>query len=117
MKYVDGFVLAVPRKKLAAYKKLAKMGCKVWLDHGALEYRECIGDDMSVKWGMPFPRAIKLKKDETVMFSWIVFKSRADRDRINAKVMQDPRLSSMGKEIPFDVKRMMYGGFKILVTS
>ncbi len=117
MNYVDGFVLAVPKKKLAAYKRLAQLGCKVWLEHGALEYRECTGDDLNVKWGMTFPRALKLKKSETAVFSWIVYKSRADRDRINARVMKDPRMASLGKEMPFDMKRMLYGGFKVLVSS
>jgi len=117
MNYVDGFVLAVPKKKLAAYKRLAQLGCKVWLEHGALEYRECTGDDLTVKWGIQFPRLIKLKKNETLLFSWIVYKSRGERDRINAKVMKDPRMSSLGTEMPFDMKRMAFGGFKVLVSG
>ena len=90
---------------------------KVWKDHGALEYRECVGDDLNVKMGLPFPRLVKPKAGETVVFSWIVYKSRAHRDRVNAKVMKDPRLNAMmdPKNSPFDYKRMVYGGFKVLV--
>jgi uncharacterized protein YbaA (DUF1428 family) len=89
---------------------------KIWREHGALEYRECAGDDLKVKWGMPFQRLMKLKRGETVVFSWIVFKSRAHRDRVNAKVMKDPRLAAMAhKSMPFDIKRMAYGGFKTVV--
>ena len=93
------------------------MAGKVWREHGALEYRECIGDDLDVEMGVPFPRMVKLKPGETVVFSWIVYKSRAHRDRVNAKVMKDPRLAEMmdPKAMPFDVKRMGYGGFKIIV--
>jgi len=117
MAYVDGFVLAVPKSKLKAYQKLARAAGKVWREHGALEYRECAGDDLKVKWGMPFPKVAKAKTGETVVFSWIVFKSRAHRDRVNAKVMKDPRLAEMmdPKSMPFDMKRMAYGGFEVLV--
>jgi uncharacterized protein YbaA (DUF1428 family) len=116
MRYVDGYVLPVPRKNLPAYRNIARKAGKIWREHGALEYRECAGDDLKVKWGMPFPRALKLKRGETVVFSWIVFKSRADRDRVNAKVMKDPRLKDMDpKTMPFDVKRMVFGGFKTIV--
>jgi uncharacterized protein YbaA (DUF1428 family) len=116
MSYVDGFVLPVPKKSLQAYRRMAQKAGKVWRDHGALEFRECAGQDLKVKMGVPFPRMIRLKPSETVMFSWIVFKSRADRDRVNAKVMKDPRLAKMMKApMPFDVKRMAYGGFKVLV--
>jgi len=117
MKYVDGFVLPVPKKNLAAYRRMSKKAGKIWREHGALDYRECVGDDLNVKWGLPFPRGIKIKRGETVVFSWIVYKSRAHRDRVNAKVMKDPRLAEMGdpKNMPFDCKRMMYGGFKTLV--
>jgi uncharacterized protein YbaA (DUF1428 family) len=117
MRYVDGYVLPVPRKNLAAYRRIARKAGKIWREHGALEYRECAGDDLKVKWGMPFPRALKLKRGETVVFSWVVFKSRADRDRVNAKVMKDPRLKALdpAKVMPFDIKRMVYGGFKVLV--
>jgi uncharacterized protein YbaA (DUF1428 family) len=116
--YVDGYVVPVPKKNVQAYRKMAQKAGKVWRDHGALEFRECIGDDLDVKFGTPFRRAIKLKPSETVMFSWIVFKSRAHRDRVNAKVMKDPRLASMDeKEMPFDARRMLWGGFKTLVES
>jgi uncharacterized protein YbaA (DUF1428 family) len=116
MSYVDGFVIPISKKNVAAYKRMAQLGSKIWRDHGALEYRECIGDDLEIKMGLPFPRAIKLKRGETVIFSWIVYKSRAHRDRVNAKVMKDPRLANMDpKSMPFDMKRMTYGGFKVLV--
>ena len=119
MNYVDGFVLAVPKKNLRAYISMAQKAGKVWRDHGALEYRECVGDDLAVKMGVPFPRQAKAKPGETVMFSYIVYKSRAHRDRVNAKVMKDPRIASMcdSKAMPFDVKRMAYGGFKVLVDA
>ena len=117
-RYVDGFVLAVPRRNIDAYRRMASMSAKIWREHGALEFRECVGDDMAVKMGMPFPRMMKIKPNETVIFSWITFKSRAHRDSVNAKVMKDPRLSDMDpKSMPFDMKRMAYGGFKILVDS
>jgi uncharacterized protein YbaA (DUF1428 family) len=116
MRYVDGYVLPVTQKNLPAYRRMAQKAGKIWREHGALEYRECAGDDLNVKMGMPFPRSMKLKRGETVVFSWIVFKSRAHRNQVNAKVMQDPRLSGMDpKKMPFDVKRMVYGGFKVLV--
>ena len=119
MKYVDGFVLPVPKKNLKAYARMAQQAGKVWRDHGALDYKECVGDDLKVKMGMPFPRTVKLKAGETLVFSYIVYKSRAHRDRVNAKVMKDPRLKDMGdpKNMPFDVKRMNYGGFKVLVDA
>jgi uncharacterized protein YbaA (DUF1428 family) len=118
MNYVDGFVIPVPRKKLAAYRRMAQQGAKIWRDHGALEYRECVGEDLNTKMGMPFVRAIKTKPGETIIFSWIVFKSRAHRDRVNAKVMKDPRLGGMDeKDMPYDLKRMVYGGFKIIVAT
>jgi uncharacterized protein YbaA (DUF1428 family) len=120
MKYVDGFVLPVPKKKMNTYRRIAQKAGKIWREHGALEYRECVGDDLKVKWGLPFPRGIKTKPDETVVFSWIVYKSRAHRDRVNAKVMKDPRMLAMmpdPNDMPFDMKRMMYGGFKTLVDA
>ncbi len=115
--YVDGFVLPLPVKNLKAYKLLSQKAGKVWKEYGALEYRECIGDDLMVKMGISFPKMSKLKRGETVVFSWITYKSRAHRDKVNAKVMSDPRLDKMmdPKKMPFDVKRMSYGGFKILV--
>ena len=116
MSYVDGFVLVVPKKKIAAYKKMAARAATVWKDHGALDYRECVGDDLKVKMGLRFPKLAKTKAGETVVFSYIVYKSRAHRDRVNAKVMKDKRLfEGMPKEMPFDMKRMAYGGFKTLV--
>lgn len=116
-KYVDGFLLPVPKKNLAAYRRMARLAGKVWHEHGALDYKECAGDDMNVKYGLPFPRQMKLKPGELAVFSWIVFKSRRDRDRVNAAVMKDPRLAKMmdPKKMPFDAKRMVYGGFKVLV--
>jgi uncharacterized protein YbaA (DUF1428 family) len=119
MSYVDGFVLAVPKKNLKAYAKMAQAAGKIWKEHGALEFRECAGDDLDVKMGVSFSKIIKLKPGETAVFSWIVFKSRAHRDRVNTKVMKDPRLNEMmdEKEMPFDVKRMAYGGFKVLVDA
>lgn len=116
MAYVDGFVLAVPKRKLAAYRRLSYSAGKVWRQHGALEYRECVGDDLRVKMGVSFPRLAKVRPGETVVFSWIVYKSRAARDRVNAKVMKDPRMVKAMKEpMPFEVKRMSYGGFTVLV--
>ena len=116
MAYVDGFVLAVPTRKLDAYRRLSQRAGKVWREHGAREYRECIGDDLNVKMGVPFPRLAKAKPGETVVFSWIVYKSRAHRDRVNAKVMKDPRITkTMTEPMPFDVKRMTMGGFKVIV--
>jgi uncharacterized protein YbaA (DUF1428 family) len=117
--YVDGFIVPVPKRKLEAYRRLARRAGKVWREYGALEYRECIADD--VKWGKrtSFPRSVKLKPGETVMFSWIVYKSRAHRDRVNAKVMKDPRLADMmvPKGLPFDAKRMIFGGFKLFLKA
>ncbi len=117
MRYVDGYLLPVPKKNLQRYRRMAQKAGKVWRDHGALEYRECVGDDLKVKMGMPFSRTLRLKPRETVVFSWIVFKSRAHRDAVNAKVMKDPRMAKMmeGDSMPFDVKRMAYGGFEVLV--
>lgn len=118
-RYVDGFVIPIPKKKLAAYRRIARLAGKVWRNHGALDYKECVGDDLAVQCGMPFPRQLKTKRGETVLFSYIVYKSRAHRDRVNAAVMKDPRIKDMGdvKDLPFDVKRMMYGGFKVLVDT
>ena len=117
MPYVDGFVLPVPMKKLDAYRRMARKAGKVWRDHGALEYRECVADDVKPGKLTSFPQSVKLKPGETVVFSWITYKSRADRDRVNAKVMKDPRLAKMmnPKSNPFDMKRLIYGGFKVVV--
>jgi uncharacterized protein YbaA (DUF1428 family) len=118
MPYVDGFVLAVPKKKVQAYRRMAQQAGKLWRKYGALEFRECVGDDLNVKMGVPFTRIAKLKRGETVFFSYIVYKSRAHRDRVNAKVMKDPSMKNMDmKDMPFDVKRMAYGGFKVLVDA
>ena len=119
MAYVDGFIIAVPKKNLAAYKKLSKLSGKVWREHGALDYREWVADDVKVGKWTSFPRAVKKKPNETVVFSWITYKSRAARDKINAKVMTDPRLTSVmdASSAPFDAKRMIYGGFTNLVTA
>ena len=115
-RYVDGFLLAVPKKNLRAYEKMARVGAKVWREHGALEYRECAGDDLNVKMGRPFSKLLKLKAGETAVFSWIVYRSKAHRDRVNAKVMKDPRMNAFeGKPMPFDFRRMSFGGFKVLV--
>ncbi len=115
-KYADGYVLAVPKKKLQAYRRLAQQAAKVWRDHGALDYKECVGEDMHPQWGVHFPKMMKVKRGETVVFAWIVFKSRADRDRVNARVMKDPRIANTDmKDMPFDAKRMVYGGFHVLV--
>jgi uncharacterized protein YbaA (DUF1428 family) len=116
-RYVDGFVMPLPKKNLEAYRRIAKQGARIWREHGALEYYECVGDDLKVKWGRTFPRQLSLKPGETVIFSWIVYKSRAHRDRVNAKVMKDPRMNTpeMQKAMPFDMKRMCYGGFDVLV--
>ena len=119
MPYVDGFVVPVPKKNVKAYLAIAKKAAKVWREHGALEVRECIADDVKVGKWTSFPRSVKLKTSETVVFSYIVFKSRKDRDKVNAKVMKDPRLNDMmnGKDMPFDGKRMIYGGFTVNVAE
>ena len=114
-RYVDGFVIPLPAKNVAAYRAMARKGGKVWIEHGALEYHECVGEDLDQKFGTPFPRSAKVKPGETVVFAWIVFKSRAHRDRVNAKVMKDPRLHHPLEEMPFDLKRMVYGGFTSIV--
>ena len=117
MAYVDGFVIPVPKKKLQAYRRLAAKAGKIWREHGALDYKECVADDLNNKWGVKFPKAAKSKAGETVVFSYIVFKSRADRDRVNKKVMKDQRMMMDKTPMPFDVKRMVYGGFKVLVAA
>jgi uncharacterized protein YbaA (DUF1428 family) len=119
MAYVDGFVIPVPKKNLKAYRRIAAQAAKVWRKNGALEYRECIGDDLNTKMGVPFPRLARAKKGETVLFSWIVYKSRGHRDRVNKKVMQDPKIQAMltAGAMPFDDKKMAYGGFKVIVDA
>jgi len=118
MSYIDGFVVPVPKKNLAAYRKMARKAGKVWREHGALEFHENVADDVKPGKLTSFPQAVKLKAEEVVMFSWIVYKSRRDRDRINKLVMNDPRLANMmdPKAAPFDGKRMIYGGFKTLLN-
>ena len=115
--YVDGFVIPVPKKKLAAYFQMARKASKIWKEYGALDYKECVGDDLAVKCGMPFPRGIRTKPGETVVFSYIVYKSKAQRDSVNKKIMKDPRIPELCdlKNMPFDARRMLYGGFKAVV--
>ena len=117
--YVDGFLLPIRTSKLAAYRRMATLGRKVWLEHGALDYRECVGDDLHIKGTLSFTKPAKCRSGETVVFSWITYKSRAHRDRVNARVMKDPRLAKAmsAKAMPFDLKRMAYGGFKTLVGT
>ena len=117
--YVDGFVLAVPKKKIRAYKRLAEKAARVWRKHGALDYVEAVGNDLSSKWaGIKFPRTVKAKPSETVVFSYIVFKDRKHRDMVNAKVMKDPFMKdAQPEQMPFDMKRMVYGGFRVLVEA
>jgi uncharacterized protein YbaA (DUF1428 family) len=119
MSYVDGFIVPVPKKNLKAYRTIAKKAGKIWREHGALEALECVADDVKVGKWTSFPRSVKLKPGETVIFSWILYKSRTHRDRVNAKVMKDPRIAKMmtPNGMPFDGKRMIYGGFKILVET
>ena len=120
-KYVDGFVVPVLKKKLKQYFKIAKQAGKVWREHGAIDYKECLGDDLksAAAFCMPFPKGIGLKPTETVAFSYIVYKSKAHRNKVNAKVMKDPRIAKMcdPKNMPFDCKRMLYGGFKVMVDA
>ncbi|MDM0046466.1 DUF1428 domain-containing protein [Variovorax dokdonensis] len=118
MSYVDGFVVPVPKEKVEAYRKMAHSAGEIWREYGALQFRECVSDDVKPGELTSFPQAVDLKEGEVVMFSWIVYASRADRDAINEKVMKDPRLAEMmkpGADVPFDAKRMIYGGFEVLV--
>jgi len=119
MRYVDGYVLPVPKKNVQAYRRMAQKAGKVWRDHGALEYIECVADDVKPGKRTSFPQSVKLKKGETVVFAYIEYQSRAHRDRVNAKVMKDKRLAPMMdlKALPFDAKRMFWGGFKVLVDA
>jgi uncharacterized protein YbaA (DUF1428 family) len=116
--YVDGFVLPISKKKLTAYWRMAKKASRIWMEYGALDYKECVGDDLNVKMGLSFPRGIRSKTGETIVFSYIVYKSRAHRDSVCARLMKDPRIAAMcdPKNMPFDVKRMLYGGFKVMVS-
>ena len=115
--YVDGFVLPLPRKNLAAYRRMAQKGCNVWMRNGALEYCECVGDDLFIKGVASFAKELKVKPSETVVFAWITYKSRAHRDKVNAAVMKDPSMGSVPTTMPFDMNRMLYGGFKMLVKK
>jgi uncharacterized protein YbaA (DUF1428 family) len=119
MNYVDGFVLPVQKKKVAAYRSMAKLSAKVWLQHGALGFYESVADDVPYGKRTSFPRSVKLKRGETVIFSWIIYKSRAHRDKVMGKVMKDPRIAKMmsKKDMPFDAKRMIFGGFKVIVEA
>lgn len=116
-KYVDGYVIPIKKKNIPAYAKMAKLGCKIWMEHGALDYYECIGQDLKSKWGIPFPKMCKLKSGETVIFSFIVYKSKSHRDKVNAKVMKDSRMKMEGFTMPFDMKRFATGGFKVIVDA
>ena len=120
MSYVDGYVIPIKKTNLPQYKKLATLGCKVWMEYGALTYFECSGDDLKTKWGLSFIEMCKLKPTETAIFAFIVYKSKADRNRINALVMKDPRMNPSGKKkakMPFDMKRFAMGGFKTMVSK
>ena len=118
MAYVDGFVIAVPRNKMKSYKKMARQGKKMWMELGALDYKECVADDIKAKWGTtPFSTVLKLKPGETVVFSYILYKSRAHRDRVNAKIMQGMKDAGQPPDMPFAMKRMTMGGFKVIVSS
>ncbi len=119
MSYVDGFVNVIPTKNLKAYRRMATQAARVWMTYGAIDFKECVADDLAVPMGMPFTKLAKSKKGETILFSFIVFKSRAHRDRVNAQVMKDPVLAEFCtiNDMPFDLKRMAYGGFKVLVQG
>ncbi len=119
MAYVDGFVLPVPTKNLKAYARMSRKAGRIWREHGALDYKECVGDDLVIKGTAHFSALVKSRRGESIVFSWIAFKSKAHRDKVNAKVVADPRLAAMMKPgaMPFDVKRMAYGGFHVLVNA
>ena len=115
MSYVDGYILPVPKKHVKTYRRMAEMGRDAWMKHGAVDYKECVGDDLVAKWGTAFTRMMKLKPGETVIFAYVVFKSRAHRDSVNKKVMKEMNAMAGSKDMPFDPKRMVYGGFKTIV--
>lgn len=118
MHYVDGFVLPIPRDRLPAYRALAQRMGRVWIEHGALEYRECAGEDLDAPWAVPFPAGIRAREGETVVFAWITYRSRKDRDRVNAAVMKDPRVAALDPAgMPFDCARMLYGGFEVIAAA
>ena len=118
-KYVDGFVIPVPKKNIAAYHKMAAAAAKIWMEYGALQYFETVGDDINANFGMPFTKLAKTAKNETVVFSWIIYKNKAHRDKVNKLIMKDPRIENMmkNKKMPFDGNKMSYGGFKVLVEK
>jgi len=116
-RYIDGFVLPILKKNLPAYVRLARIACKIFKQHGAIEYCECIGDDLNLPFGLPFPKGIRSRKGETIVFAYIVYKSRAHRDQVSARAMKDPRMATMPPSMPFDVKRMMVGGFEVAVRA
>ncbi len=115
-KYVDGFVIPIRKKNVRAYRKMAALGCRIWMKHGALEYYECIGDELKSTWGLGFPKMCKLKPGETAVFAFIVYKSKAHRNQVNRKVMTDPAMKMDGIKMPFDMKRFSVGGFKVAVS-
>jgi uncharacterized protein YbaA (DUF1428 family) len=115
--YVDGFVIPMPKRNLKAYIVQAKLGKRLWMKHGALDYYECVGDDLNVQFGLGFPKGVRLKPGETAVFSWILFKNKAHRNKVNAAVMKDPIMNKMPPTMPFDPKRMLYGGFKVVVRA
>lgn len=118
MPYVDGYVIAVAKKNIKKYREMAKLGARLWMKHGAVDYHECVGEDLKTQCGLPFPKLLKLKPSETVVFAWITFKSRSHRDKVNAKVMTDPEMNTFDpKNMPLDVKRMSYGGFESIVDA
>lgn len=118
-RYVDGYLLPIPKKNIKAYQKVAAKGAKLWKEHGALQYCECVGEELKASFGVPFTKPLKAKAGETVVFAFVVFKSRAHRDKVNKAVMSDPRLMSIcdPKKMPFDCKRMVYSGFETLVDA
>ncbi len=116
-RYVDGYVIPIAKKNVEAYRRMAQKAAKVWKEHGALEFRECIGEDLKTKMGVPFTSRVKAKPGETVIFSWVVYKSRAHRDRVNAKVLKDPRIANLPKPMPFNERRMTVGGFDMIVDE
>lgn len=117
MAYVDGFVIPVPKRNLKTYRRMAAKAARIWREHGALEVRECVGEDLNIKGMLSFSKQARAKPSETVVFSWIVYRSRKQRDRVLKKVMSDPRLKMDSKIMPFDFKRMAYGGFKVIVAA
>jgi uncharacterized protein YbaA (DUF1428 family) len=114
--YVDGFVIPIPKKNIKAYKKMASLGCRIWKEHGALAYYECVADDFT-QWGLTFPKMCKLRKSDTVVFAFIVYESKAHRNQVNKKVMADPRMHMEGQAMPFDMKKFATAGFKVIVKA